>query len=489
MLVSILSRLFGKKSSRRPAPKPPRRCLGLEQLEARDCPSPITLIASGQWSNPSIWLNTDTMQHTVPTSSDDVTLTSNYSVQAGGTGLAVHSLKLDSNYTGALELWGALNVNPNGDSTGGLEVDNGTLDQPGGANAPVNVQGFFNWSAGLLNNSGVHAALNLLNGTATLTGNNLSTGSDITVQNGSFIWSGNVLDSITTLSTLHLIADNTVHVIGDPVTGNKATGVNFDINGTEVSNEVSGTWTFNKNAGISLSNAATFEWNTNTGSIATSGTGIIMNSGGIFSKTTNSGTGVASCGLPYVNNDPTAGLFVYAGTLKFTGAGATNGVSVLQNSGDVYLESATLEVDHGLTMNNGMLETSGNCDITGGDVVRVHGGRVTIDEDSGTAALYCDGAVTMDGGEYLATVDETNDRSDLWYAAKGFTIGGTATLTVKTVNILDGGLPPGRSYTILQTLQTIVGDFATKNLAMNDGSGNSFTTSVTPDQTKYQLNS
>jgi hypothetical protein len=164
MLVRTLCRLFGKKPGRRPPPKPLRRLLGLEQLETRDCPSAVTLIASGSWTNPAIWST-----GTVPTQYDDVTLSGSYSVCSGGS--SVHSLKLDPTYTGTLELWGTLNVNPNGDSTGGLEVDGGTIDQPGGMSAQINVQGgYFNWGGGVINSTATLSALNLHNVTANVTG-------------------------------------------------------------------------------------------------------------------------------------------------------------------------------------------------------------------------------------------------------------------------------------------------------------------------------
>jgi hypothetical protein len=423
MLVSILSRLFGKKSARRPAPKPLRRRPGLEQLETRDCPSTITLVGSGYWTadNTSIWST-----HTVPTSADDVILTGPYSVYSGGN--SVHSLKLDSAFTGGLYLYGAINVNPNGDSTGGLEVDNGKIDQPGGANAPLNVDGgYFNWAAGILNSTTTLAAVNLTNVTADVTG------------------------------------------------GDKATNSNFNIDGTTIFKlDMNGTWTFNENAGINIAAGGTFIWQSAGASIATTGTGFITNSGGEFTKAKVSGGGTVMCDLPYVNNNSGASLTVQTGTLEFTRAGSTNGVSVFQSDGSINLSQdglstgQRLKVDKGFQMSGGTLTTGSGqqpTQITGGDVL-ITGGTVKIGGSGVTTGeLDCTGAVTMNGGTLEVDVDFGGMGSaDLW-KAKNFLIGNTAKLSVLTYR-LPNPLPSGKKFTILDSALAqdgVTGDFTNSN--------------------------
>ena len=77
----------------------------------------------------------------------------------------------------------------------------------------------------------------------------------------------------------------------------------------------------------------------------------------------------------------------------------------------------------------------------------------------------------MNGGVYLVTVDATAKQNDGWYASNGFKIGGTATLTVNTINIPGTGVPAGMRLPILTVAngQTIVGDFATKNVTYAPG--------------------
>jgi hypothetical protein len=384
---------------------------------------------------PQIWST-----GTVPTQNDDVTLTGNNSVQVSSTSPTVHSLTLDSAFTGTLDLFSTLTVNPNGDSTGGLEMDNGTIDQPAGAGAPINVDGgYFNWSGGVLNSTTALASLNLVNVTAAMTAGDKDTGSTVN------------------------IGKNT----------------NYDFN-------ISGTWTFNNNSGITITDGGRFYWD--VGTIATSGSGVIQNNGGTFAKPRTSGIATVKSDLPYVNNgsgDNVALLMVFKGVLEFTKAGpGPQGVSVLQNGLSVIklYDGTTLTVDKGLTMNAGFLENDGTSMIGVGDV-KIHGGTVLPGDDGIVGELDCDGAVTMDGGTLKVDVDLTTvTHYDVWKAKSFDFTNTTATLTVNSLNI-PATLPKNQVFHILQTgaANSITGDFATKNLAIGN-TGKSYTAG--PDGTK-----
>ena len=257
-----------------------------------------------------------------------------------------------------------------------------------------------------------------------------------------------------------------------------------------------GNLTFNDNAGITLSGAAVFNWES-AANIVTTGTGMFQNNGGFLVKSALSGNAKVTSDLPYVNNDAHAYLTVQQGTLSFDKAGATNGVSVLQNSGTITIgvdnvRGATLEVDNGLTMNGGVLTTATGftSNIATGDV-KVHGGTVTIG-DGGIAELDCDGFVTMDGGTYQVAVDANKITEDLWISTKGFLIGNTATLTVNTIAYPVGGkVPPGKLWVIMATgaKNNITGDFGTKNVNFNDGSGKKYQAAPDPTNQYYDLRS
>ena len=83
---------------------------------------------------------------------------------------SVHSVTLDSHYTGTLHLDNLL-------SMGTLELDGGNIDQPNGNYSYLSV-GNFNWSAGTLNVAN-NIAQFLATGTVNITGTNLATGDNL----------------------------------------------------------------------------------------------------------------------------------------------------------------------------------------------------------------------------------------------------------------------------------------------------------------------
>jgi hypothetical protein len=138
-MFDTIRRLFSKRNrpARRQPPKPRRRRPELEQLEKRDCPSAVSLVASGDWNDPNIWST-----HAVPTQNDDVDLTGAFNVLFNGSvngPTAARTVTLDALFSGTLTLNSVFTVGS------GLEVDNGVINQPGGVGvSDINVSGFLN---------------------------------------------------------------------------------------------------------------------------------------------------------------------------------------------------------------------------------------------------------------------------------------------------------------------------------------------------------
>jgi len=339
--------------------------------------------------------------------------------------VSVNSLTLDAPYTGTLSLAGSLNV------AATFDFEGGNVNQPGGAGvSDITVTGTFNWAGGVLNVGSTLGNI-ILNNSATLTGTNLTTGDNL------------VLDGMT------------------------------------LSLSISGNLTFNNNAGVTMNTGlggetSLFRWDSKTANIVTTGTGMFVNNGGTLLISTQGMVSKVTSDLPYDGEG--GSLRVNLGTIVFDRAGATTGVSVLQNSGNIFLGQdnknlAILEVDQGLTMNGGGLFTAAGetSQITVGDV-KITGGVVNVGDSTGTGELDCAGKVTMTGGTYAAYIDLTAVTWGVWQSAKGFSLGGTAVLTVHSLNI-PAVLPRAlliKTFLIMQTpaVNDIAGDFAVRNLAV-----------------------
>jgi hypothetical protein len=163
--------------------------------------------------------------------------------------------------------------------------------------------------------------------------------------------------------------------------------------------------------------------------------------------------------------------------MAFSGASKASGnADILLNKGTI-LQSGRLDVGAaGLTMNGGQLTVGPGLVRTYGNL-NIHGGTVKIGTDAATGEFdVLQGAVVMDGGTFIAKVDATKLTNDLWTASGGFTLGGTSTLTMSLINKAER-LAPGTVFEVLKatgTTSTITKDFATKNLAIDDGSGNDY---------------
>ncbi len=289
---------------------------------------------------------------------------------------------------------------------------------------------------------------------------------------GTTTWKGTVLNGGQAVSSLIVGAGATFDV-----TSNAATiGDNLKNSGTvHFKADMASDVTFTNNAGITNNSGASIFLDSGK-SLKNSGTGIILNSG-LVEKTTTS-TDPTLIELPLVNSADTASLKLY-GDLVFSKAGQQSGVSVLQNNGSVYLyDAVTLELGYGYTQNGGYLQTSGYLPnngspfgifgVAGGTTtVRIHGGTVLIGADGGYGWLRVNGSFIMDGGTWDCFVNGADlPQSTLIYASGGITLGGTSSLSVITNNVPAGGIPAGKTVTIMaaDAGHAISGDFATKNL-------------------------
>ncbi len=347
----------------------------------------------------------------------------------------VSSITVNPSYGGTVFV--GLNISLNG-----FTLNGGAISQFLGVGASDITTSSFNWSAGILNNAVVKAVLNIVSGSGSITGGDLTCGDDLNLN-----------------------------------------GFRLQLNNT-------GDLTFNNNAGISLSNDSYFDW-TSTTNIVSTGSGIILNSDGTLWKATTIAEALVKCDLPYVNNGSRAGLMINRGTLAFTRAGPTNGVSVLQNDGAVILgidgaRGATLQVNQGFTMNGGRLDAASGFTsyITIGDV-KVHGGLVRVGE-TGWGALTCAGDVTMDGGTYLPIVDFRANKASLW-KAKSFGILFNAQLRVSSLNIPDP--IPTVPFHILETtaVNKITGNFANANNLLIGTTGKKYTGGMNANNLDYDI--
>jgi hypothetical protein len=381
---------------------------GLFIWEATDPTNPTN------WQLGDNWYVNGSPANNPPGASDDVEFDAVAGANAdcnSGPLETVNSVTVSSNYSATITIQGGLEI-----GAGGFDFEGGTIIQAA-QGAAIDVAGAFNWD-------------NTVSGLA-------------------------VLNAGAALSNVN--ANGPVTIAG----ANESTGSNLNYNGSVAFNSA-GSLTFNNGSGINLSRTAYFSWNSTANIVATKTTGLITNSGGTFQKSAGSGATVSS-DLPYVNNDKIATLNVDSGVLRFTSAGSTNGVSVLQTAGVIMLEDkVTLQVDKGLTMQDGALFATGVSTIGVGNVI-VTGGIVELGGNDATIKLKCDGLVTMNGGTYDTDADLKANTASQWSSKLGFLLGGTATVKVNTI-AFPTPLPLNTTLTIMTTpgANFITGDFHTQ---------------------------
>jgi hypothetical protein len=408
----------------------------LEQLEARDCPSTMTWIASttGNWNDGSNWSG-----GVAPTTVDDVILGDGVHngrcIFSGFPGQAANSVTLTANYQGTLEVDGTLTTNL-------FELDGGAVEQPNGIGLSDINTTTFNWVDGILNATAILANINIQDGgEAQIYGNDKVDGSDIKLGQGAYGSLG-----------------------------------------------IAGNWTFTNNAGISIGKNATFNWENANAKIVSSGTGQIVNNGGTFLKSIDTGANQVVSGLPYVQNG--GNLLVPEGKMTFTRA-LGGGFSVILNAGIAGLgdvRTATLDAPvGGVLLNGATLNSSKGSKINGN--LFMQDGLIDLGGADAIDTLWVEGNFTMIGGTYKATVNMTTMQADQILARANVTLGALATLEVNCIAV-PAQWNANQTIDILKVTgdgtEKISGDFGTKTLDIGT-TGKKFTTQKANTDKNYQL--
>jgi hypothetical protein len=365
-------------SKRMPMRHSGKRPLSLECLEDRTMPTAISWTGLG---GDASWLTaTNWSSHTVPTSSDQVTI-SNASV-AIGSAAAAQSLDLEG---GTLTDNAPLNV-------GALTL-NGTLTGSG----VLTVTGATTWLAnGVMDGTGT----TFLQGASSLTGNTFgsitgsrivdNTGTATIVAGSSFVFSGTPVFDNQAGGTLNFAAGASMGSFFAQ-TGSMLDNegvINFNGPGTSSvavpTNNDGGTINVNQ-ASVNLTGL------TNSGSVV--GTGGSLNAG---SSLTNSGS------IAYTGGSITASSnFSNSGTIAVSGSGATLNVGAGSSSGSIQLTGGASTVLTNTTFGPPFTLLSG-ATVTGGPLVVATFQNLTINGNVAVDTLQLTGGtVTVAAGSTL----------------------------------------------------------------------------------------
>jgi hypothetical protein len=342
-------------------------------------------------------------------------------------GTAPAGLFMFSTYPGTVTFNAAMEI-----GTDGLDLEGGNISQPV-AGANLTVDGLFTWVAGNLNDSPVQNVV-LVRGGGNITGNAARTAGDTL--------------SVTSVANFQMTAD----------------------------------LTFNNNAGISVSSSGVWSW-TGNGNLATAGSGSITNSGGLFQVNPGNQVTVNS-ELPISNSSSSGSVQVLTGTFSISDPQNMNTPGINQTYGSTIIYSgATLNLAAGFRMVGGYLYTVGRPIATINGDVTVVGGEIDLNYNNpnATGNLSINGNFSIGySATYVAKIDVGNQFVDQISTTGNIYIATGATLTVRTINIPQGGVPAGITTAIMTTARgsTISGDFDYKNLDFNDGSGGAWNTEI-----------
>jgi hypothetical protein len=305
----------------------------------------------------------------------------------------------------------------------------------------------------------------------TMNGGNIAqpaAGDTLTVD-GAFNWTAGILNTTSVLSTVFIQGGN----IGGVA---QTVGSTLDISGS-VSYSTSGSMNFTNNAGVNIRSTGTWNWGATQGNLVTDGTGAITNNGGF---NINLGTGAtASSQLLYVGTGSSS-FTLSSGTLNFPTQGWRIGYYVQQDSGRIVISSgATLGAGGlGLHLTGGSLQTSGRTYANINGNVVVDGGEVDMNAavNDTCGALQITGNLTVNAGIWNVKADPNNNAVDVVFVTGSISLANAATLSVNTINLNGGRVPTGRELTFMGTGAggSISGNFGTRLLAYNDGSGKSW---------------
>jgi hypothetical protein len=391
----------------------------VEGLEERVVPATsaswtYTGTGGGDWSNPLNWQN-----GYVPQAGDNVYFMGGTSSCVLNDAVSIGSLNLDGGFSATLTLNKGITLT--GSSTGWAgELLSGTIDQPNGA------------------------------------------ASDMYLNGGVFQFIGGVLNSTTSVSTIHIAQGAELDLVAGTAV---STGDNFDNSGTIHDNSTASV-TFNNNAGITNNSGATIV--IDQGDFRTSGTGQINNSGTI--DKTYAFENIVKSELPINNISSSAVLWIEDGQLWDSGTSTTHGSSVYQASGLIELgygvrtinHAGELRADSGFIMNGGTLKSLGTLTSSIDANVLVHAGDIYVCVNgNGAGTLSVGGAgeqFTMDGGTYHCAVDASGTNSDQLTTGGAALIGGNAKIDMFVLTGT-GDLQVGDDWTVFHANGGTTGNF------------------------------
>ncbi|MBL8481950.1 MAG: choice-of-anchor D domain-containing protein, partial [Rhodocyclaceae bacterium] len=386
-------------------------------------------------------------------------------------GAGTTTVQVTFNNTGAVQIQtGTLNFSGGGSATGGSYSGAGTLQFGGGTHtldaassiATTNVTA----SAGTVNMAGTYN----LSGTTSVNGGTLSLSGPLASLGNSLVITSGTLDigannaAVTSFSqsggTLAGTGNLSVSAAAT-LTGGIMTGSGHTILASGATISGSG---INLDAGRVLENQAgmTIAWTAGSidfNGLSTGGSGRISNAG-IFDASNNNT--MFATGFADVNTAPLA-RFDNSGTFrKSAGTGATTVQVTFNNTGNVQVQSGTVN------MTGGGAHT-GNFDVAAGTTLQFGGGSHTISAGAITSpgrVLVSSGSVGITTAYSIAGATEiTNGTLDIsggaattgQFTQSGGTLSGSSNLTVTGAAVLSGGTMSGAGRTILQAGATISG--------------------------------
>jgi hypothetical protein len=305
----------------------------------------------------------------------------------------------------------------------------------------------------------------------TMNGGNIAqpaAGDTLTVD-GAFNWTAGILNTTGVLSTVFLQGGNLGGVA-------QTVGSTLDISGS-VSYSTSGSMNFNNNAGVNIRSTGTWNWGSTQGNLVTDGTGAITNNGGF---NVNLGTGATASSQLIYQGTGGGAFTLSSGTLNFPTQGWRIGYYVQQDSGRILISSgATLGAGGlGLHLTGGSLQTSGRTYANINGNVVIDGGEVDMNAavNDTCGALQITGNLTVNAGIWSVKADPINNAIDTVFVTGSISLANAATLSVNTINLNGQRVPTGRELTFMGTGAggSITGNFGTRLLAYNDGSGKSW---------------
>ncbi len=340
------------------------------------------------------------------------------------------AVRIQGGYTGTVMLGESLTF-------GLFDLASGAISQPT-VNRDLTVTGAFNWTGGVLNNSGNDANFSLHGGNATINpgvGSTLTTGSTLNLTNS------NGMGSVTNVfagtlafanqATLRVGANSTLNFV-ESLNGAITHIDDLNIEKEYMWIDVNGTW--------NIQNAITSKIPLYNyyGTLTVSNQQTASFSGMIYENV---------LGIP----TPFGSVYSIGGTNQIWG-----GANLVVQNGAFFHNSITKTVVHTLQPNNNVATITGNLVVKGGSL------SYAINTAPGTPIAVF-GRLEVTGDVYLIdtafrpTVDLSNNNTSTSLRANTITLTGTVTIDPSLANNPPNGGNVGFEYKVLEATQIITG--------------------------------